>query len=179
MEQTAIEVKVSITPEDVHLSRKAYHRAKGHGLGFRILSVMSLCMYPVVVLGYIRGVHTLPSWLETLIIFLPIANFIIVPMMIKRTAVKTFEADKAFQEEQMYIFSDDGLRIKAKGATGRLAWREFKDIYEGKDYFLFFTANNLTQIIPKRSFNDPDDVQRLRALFRSKTLMNHDALKQY
>lgn len=174
-----IEVKVQITPQDILQSQKAYRKAKGHGQVFRLISIVCLFFYPIVIKSWMTHQALAPIWATTTIIALPLMNFIIVPAMIKKTAERSYEGNKAIQNEQTYIFSDDGMRLKAKGATGKLAWREFTEIYEGKDYFLFFAANQTTHVIPKKAFEQIADQQKLVTLYQSKTLMNHKALKAH
>jgi YcxB-like protein len=71
------------------------------------------------------------------------------------------------RERRRYSFSDRDVHFDSELMTCDLRWDSFSRIVESRRSFILYLAPLYGMVIPKRYLTNPDDLQRLRELFRN------------
>jgi len=83
-------------------------------------------------------------------------------------AKRQMASNKALNERIHYTFSDNGIDTRALSSSGHTAWENLYVVHETKTNFLLFISKNMMYTIPKRCFNDANDINSFRHLLRSR-----------
>ena len=75
---------------------------------------------------------------------------------------------KKISEPAKAIFSDKGLKTISESSSSEKTWGRFSNIFETQDDFIFYLMENVFFTIPKRFFQDKNQVIELKQLFREK-----------
>jgi hypothetical protein len=86
--------------------------------------------------------------------------------------VVTWNAHRQYQaaanpEPMRYCFHDDGIDIGSSQKAGWVPWEAFTDAIETSSAFLIFLEGDQHYLIPKRSFPEPQQADKLRQLVAS------------
>jgi len=162
-ESDNLTVIVTLTRNDYASALRALAEAKTIG---RILFWISL-----VVLGYFlyTWLHFFerPLWsagggaagLVLLLLFLKY----VVPILSARSFVKK-NPDKLGPAK--HSVGPDGTSYASRHGEGTTNWSAYLRIRETKDLFLLYTQSNFAQILPKRCFDNPDDMAKYRQILK-------------
>jgi len=71
-----------------------------------------------------------------------------------------------FCQQRRYSLSDRGVHFDSEFMTCDLRWGSFSRIMENPRSFVLYLAPLSGLVIPKKCLTKPDDIQRLRELFR-------------
>lgn len=71
------------------------------------------------------------------------------------------------REQRRYSFSDRDVHFDSELMTCDLRWDSFSRIVESRRSFILYLGPLYGMVIPKRYLTQPDDLQRLRELFRN------------
>ena len=71
------------------------------------------------------------------------------------------------REPRRYTFSTDGVHFDADLMTCDCRWGSFIRIVESRRSFLLYLSPLFAVVIPKAQLSTPDDISRLRQLFRN------------
>jgi len=72
----------------------------------------------------------------------------------------------------------EGTSYQSAHSEGKLAWTGFHQIRETPDLFLLYTQSNVAQIIPKRCFENPEQILVYREIVRKHYHGKTDLLKK-
>jgi hypothetical protein len=61
----------------------------------------------------------------------------------------------------------DGASYESSHGDGKTKWTAYLRIRETPRFFLLYTQSNFAQILPKRCFDSPDEVERYRQVLRA------------
>jgi len=61
----------------------------------------------------------------------------------------------------------DGASYEGQHGSGQISWSAFHRIRETRDLFLLYTQSNFAQILPKRCFERPEDIEAYRQIVRN------------
>jgi hypothetical protein len=89
-----------------------------------------------------------------------LALLLITPRLTARRLVEAIA--RGGDRHVSYRFDDEGITIRAAGATTTFAYRKLVRVREIKTALLLYTTHQIANIIPKRAFSD-SDLARVRA----------------
>ncbi|MFY9221194.1 MAG: YcxB family protein [Blastocatellia bacterium] len=73
-----------------------------------------------------------------------------------------------FQKDIRYSFSDDGYETSFSKGFSQVNWDNLVKVSETNKCFLFYLQKSMFQVIPKRAFNNADEINSLRKIIASK-----------
>src|SRR5579859_1201769 len=169
-------VTVTLTRRDYATALKAFASPKA-SLAKRILSLISIALlaYALYSMNATSG-----NWLYGLAFVVPFVALVAVffqyavPAWVARSFVKK-NPDKLGPIR--HEIGPDGTSYQSVHGDGRLAWTAFHRIRETPDFFLLYTQSNLAQIMPKRCFENKEDISRYREIVRQYYKGKMDLLK--
>ncbi|WP_425806774.1 YcxB family protein [Desulfitobacterium sp. Sab5] len=81
---------------------------------------------------------------------------------INKITKKIFDSDKIIQKEQIFKITFTTITINYGESISKITWDEIYRIRETEKQFLIFIAINKPIVIPKRFFENPEDISLLR-----------------
>jgi hypothetical protein len=84
------------------------------------------------------------------------------PWFTRRGLAKAFRTNKRLQEEMRFTFSPEGYAITGETFSGDNQWSGLHRVMETKDMFLFYHSTLTMNLVPKRAFKDPIEVEAVR-----------------
>jgi hypothetical protein len=86
------------------------------------------------------------------------------------SAARQFEKDERFRADITWTLDDEYIRIATRFQDVKLAWSNFRQAQEFKDYYLLIirTAGTALRPVPKRAFTSPEQEQAFRELVERK-----------
>jgi hypothetical protein len=148
LDKDKIGVEVKITEEDIISFNKSVFYGKITPSSFIVVSLLLFFMITVqIILQPPFG--KMPVF--TGVLLLVLLNFlVIVPLVLKRTAVNNFKTNKLLQKTYQYQIGTEGMEICSETGNAFIKWEELYKAMETKDAFCFFISNQQAHIIPKR-----------------------------
>lgn len=98
---------------------------------------------------------------------LPLAVLVLIFGGAYYSAKKHMASNRALSERVHYVFSESGIEGTSPSTSGQTAWQNIYAAHETKTNFLIFLSKNLMYVIPKRCFDDADQVASFKRLLRS------------
>jgi hypothetical protein len=151
---------------DVQLELRDYLRANYwylfNRMGFRWLLGLAIVMLPMTCFA----AFFIPDWPG---LFVPLSVpvlALVVFVGVYFKARKGMKSNKGLQQMIHYRFSADGIDAVAPSSSGHVEWELLFQAVETKHNFLIFIARNLMYTIPKRCFQDSDQMADFRQLLR-------------
>ncbi len=89
------------------------------------------------------------------------------PLLIRRGLAKAFRSNKRLQEQLRFTFTPEGYAMAGETFTGDNKWAGLHRVQETKDMFLFYHSTLTMNLVPKRAFSAPSDIEAVR-MFMSK-----------
>ncbi|WP_433944923.1 YcxB family protein [Paenibacillus sp. SN-8-1] len=99
--------------------------------------------------------------ISLIFLFISVAKLFIVPRM-------AFRREPKFKEEYHLLFNDDGILFKAGGINSNITWDYYNGIKETKDFIYLYYGKRGYSIIPKRAFENNEEVNKFLTMLRSK-----------
>jgi hypothetical protein len=90
------------------------------------------------------------------------------PNIIKKSAAKQFEASDELQKDTCFMFTAEGIRIFSQTQDISLVWDRGFYIIDSNDYFTLCRSNLVTFVIPKRCFENTEDLQTVTEMIHDK-----------
>jgi hypothetical protein len=87
---------------------------------------------------------------------------------------RAFRQRKDLQRPCKFTPSESGLGFETEGAQGAKPWSDYLKWKEGKSAFLLYMSDGMYQVLPKRFFSSPDEVDAFREMVREK-VARHEA----
>jgi hypothetical protein len=70
----------------------------------------------------------------------------------------------AINEPYIYTFTENELAIAGRLSSTNIKWEAIVKVRESKTDFLFYTTKSFAQFLPKRAFEDTEEMNELRVL---------------
>lgn len=156
---------------DVLLELKDYLRANYWFLfrRFRLLIIMLFFVAFVYPLLYFSGAMGEPSsnpnesnWG----FLVPIAVLLILFASVFFGSRRSLASNKMLHEKIRYSFSEGGVQAVALSSSGSQKWETVREAIETRHNFLLFIADRLMYVLPKRCFNDENQISSFKELLR-------------
>ena len=90
--------------------------------------------------------------------------FVYVPWKTRRI----YHQQKSLKREAHMRFDDTGLSAENEMGQGTTPWADYVKWKENERLFLLYISDPFFHMIPKRLFDDPGDIERLRKIFSEK-----------
>ena len=100
-----------------------------------------------------------------------IFGLLFVPFELKliwSTRARALRRDRAFQVDQTWTISADGIYTQTDDSEGRIGWGAVQRVLDSPVGFLVFTQRNLFHLLPKRAMT-PESAEQCRKLFAANT----------
>lgn len=140
----------------------------------RIYQRKRLPIYLVILVAYavfiVRAVDAHVGWFDPRILMVLVFAafmFLLAPMLVRRGLAKAFRSNKRLQEQLRFTFTAEGYAMAGETFTGDNKWAGLHRVQETKDMFLFYHSTVTMNLVPKRAFNAPSDIEAVR-MFMSK-----------
>ncbi len=166
------QIKYMITPED--------YKKVSFYLTFARKKDYPWLMAGVFVLAVIVIIWRLvsPGDIDTVmfgasIVYICIA--LLVPIVAVMTAKKFISTDQIIiGRERSMLFDENGIRETGEGSSDSIQWGQFHKVMEMKNYFLYFTNNLQSLIVPKR-YIDVQNQKEMRSFLKRKLGKKYDS----
>lgn len=79
--------------------------------------------------------------------------FLSIPYIIYLQAKKQYYSNKIFQEILEYHLTNESLKIKGETVDSIQKWNHFFKLKDAKDFFVFYSGQNVATLIDKKMFN--------------------------
>jgi len=83
------------------------------------------------------------------------------------SARRHMASNKALSERVHYVFSERGIEATAPSSSGYTAWKNIYEAHETRNNFLIFISKKMMYTIPKRYFENAEQVASFKKLLRS------------
>jgi hypothetical protein len=84
------------------------------------------------------------------------------------SARKHLTTNRLLNESHHLTFADDGIHSASASSSGHVGWGNISEVAETKSDFLLFVAYNQPVVIPKRCFQDGEQIDRFRMLLQER-----------
>jgi hypothetical protein len=171
---------------DVLLELKDYLRANYWFVFRKIRFFIAMCFfvafaYPLL---YFSGAMGDPSrnpnesnWGFLIPIAVLLICFVGVYVSVYFSSKRYLASNKLLQETIRFSFSETGIQTVAPSSSGSQKWETLREAIETKHNFLLFIADRQMYVLPKRCFNDDDQIRSFKELLRRR-LESHAKLKK-
>jgi hypothetical protein len=163
-------IKVQLTWKD-YLNANLLHSGSHpvvSMIGYAVM-VFSGCLILVALLLSLMGeIDMSPLMLLFLAGFLfaiPLYRYLFLPWRIR----KLFMQQKTLQAPYDYQFNETGLSCTSEFGNSNMPWSTFVRWKEDRELFMLYHSDVMFNMIPKRSFSDPQEIEA----FRSHLLKNN------
>ncbi len=95
------------------------------------------------------------------LIWLSLILYLVVMFVWMPTAKSYFQSNKFLQDNQLFVFSKDKLKIETEIGQSDFPWSYLYSVEENKNYFFIFIDKVQAFIIPKSSVPNIDDLKTL------------------
>jgi len=157
-----IEISGNLLPEDyvhaqyLHLRPRRTFKI----LGFLILIAVTWAAWYM----FFGGGSNVPGATKLMLpaagIYLLFFFFAYIPWKTRRT----YRQQKSLQREFRICFGDAGLSAENEIGNATTPWSDYTKWKENEHLFLLYVSDPVYHMIPKRLFNDSDDVSQLRQI---------------
>ena len=135
-----------------------------------LLIPIAICMFGILALSALSDFTGRTNYLRPAIIFVAVAAFVVClvfvfPYFLARNALRSSALSKG---DLHYMFTDTGAESTTPASQGRIEWHGFYRAVELNDFFLLYMSSRVFNVIPKRAFSGPDQIEAFRELLRSK-----------
>ncbi len=108
-----------------------------------------------------------------LLLGLPIFLFLVVPMLTYLRTKKYFEKNPSLSELTTFYFEPKRIEVVTLESHTTLTWRRIYKIREFKHYILIYQNRHIVYVVPKKSFDSLEDMQKVKDMIRTKTELGH------
>jgi hypothetical protein len=165
-----------------HLSFKEFLRFN-YGIFLKsrfviIFAVLAAFISIVISIAYLRGDLDLSGIkidYPTMGIFLFV--IIMMPVSIYFQSKRNYYSSRDLQKPITYQFTEQGVHSNGAHFTSDNTWDMYRRVVETKLFFLLYQSDLAFNIVPKRSFNNQEQVRELRKLVMSKPGLKHKLRK--
>jgi hypothetical protein len=138
---------------------------------FRFSSLIFFIAFVLGIIGatlncFILDAQNAASVLKTYILFLGIAGFLTIFPRIQIWLI--WRGTPSLHIESEYVIGEENIHIKNAVANASVQWEAFIKFGDTKSLFLIYVSKNLAHIIPKRTFQSPDQMDAFREILRRK-----------
>lgn len=98
----------------------------------------------------------------------PLFPLILITFFIFFSGYLAYKRVPDFQKDIRYSFSDDGYETSFSKGFSQVNWDNLVKVSETNKCFLFYLQKSMFQVIPKRAFNNADEINSLRKIIASK-----------
>lgn len=79
---------------------------------------------------------------------------------------RIYKSDKLFQKLQNYTINDTGIKMESESGNGTMKWDEVFRVDESKDSFLIYLSRIKALMLPKKFFDNDEQMKLFRKLVR-------------
>jgi len=101
--------------------------------------------------------------------------FLALPFWIRRAALKMYAQKPDRDMEVTYEISESGIRSKTSLAASENSWAFFQKVVRERDGFMLYPSGSMFHWLPMHAFRDPEDIERVVDLAKSKVKEYVDA----
>jgi hypothetical protein len=157
-----VQLQYEITPAD-HLEMIKAVRASSTARLLRYcLDIFAITLGIFI---YLCGDHWTGSFFVSFFLLSPIALRFLLPRWIAR---RRYRRNPRLYGLRTVTLDENGLISDSKIAHTEIRWESFEHFGETKNLFLLHQTKDCIGIIPKRTVSDPEQLEALRLLLRSK-----------
>lgn len=159
-------VIVTLTQKDYAVALRALAKSRS-GWFSRVLFWASVAFLGWLVYSLLRNSEA--QLLSIMLVAAGVALFLlffnyVVPSLSARSFVKK-NPDKLGPAK--HSIGPDGTSYESKHGSGQTSWSAFARVRETHDLFLLYTQSNFAQILPKRCFENPGEIEKYRQILRT------------
>lgn len=163
----------NVTHVHVHVRFESADFQHSLFVGLRRIRFLGALLGVVVVLGVIL---TWPHNTDPITVVVALASLVCPVLMVVVLFLLIlvaygrgmYKGLKPHQRVAAYVFGSTHVRASNEKSWSETAWEDFAGSYETKRAFFLVGSGNQLYPIPKRSFANPDDMNRLKALLAEK-----------
>lgn len=166
-ENKSSEVVVDINLEENDAYKfNLWQTYKGSAVRPAIIIALIGLIYFLSLLGRIINEGYRPPAYAYLFLFV-IAGLLCIPFYIKKSVHKAVEENNFTQQTMHCRFTEKEIQVKSEKSHIELSWDRIFGVLENRNYFAVYTSKSQMLLIPKRSFNNSEDINILRDIIKS------------
>ena len=159
-----VELEIQVTLRDI-FRFNAWHRYRRWYavLAYGVFLALALFLTVGVVFA---GSSIAREQLFPIMIFLWV--FLVLTQLFTRWRIaRSFRSNAALQTPVRYAVSTNGVSLDASWGSARQAWSVYRRAGESRSAFYLYMSHMQAQILPKRCFTSPEQMDRFRQLVRA------------
>ena len=162
-------VKLEILTIKYHNNEKEYARImRKYYSKFLRTKFDTILALLLIILGTISGAYD--GYSTSIITMISIGIFFIFLMYLANfvTPIVRFRQEKKFIDEYFLEFNEEGIDFKTKQLNSKVGWSYYNKVWESKEAFYLFYAKSMFTFIPKRTFENEEQIKKFRELLTQK-----------
>lgn len=96
-----------------------------------------------------------------------VATFFLKPLTIMLSSKRYFNSNKLLQQQMRYDFGDVSFNLNSESGSANIKWENLYKVNEYKEVFALFISRLQAYIIPKRCFENKEDMERFKEILRA------------
>jgi hypothetical protein len=162
----SMRIMVALNRADIRRAETDYQLQVGRGNSHLMLGMLIFNLAFGIMRLVLRGPEIFGLLFVILVIAAMIYGYIIGPAI----AVRRFDRDPGSGKGAVWNINADEIILQSGGTETRFDWSQFRDFMEGGQTFLLLKSDSRRsfQIIPKRVFETPEQIDGFRQLLKSK-----------
>jgi hypothetical protein len=137
-----------------------------------LVAILLTIVAPILLAVFVNTYPPVVSWdwvvsHAMLPVFLVLALTFLVLVMPYLAARKLIAAQTSAPKLLKVFFSSEGIRSDGDGFSSMIAWRLLKTVRETECLFLLYLSPGSAMLVPKRFFQNPDELEKWRQLVAS------------
>ncbi|HZK82556.1 MAG TPA: hypothetical protein VFC46_15845 [Humisphaera sp.] len=135
-------------------------------LPFAILSFLCFMLMPWIPVSGHSSLRQ--KYRDYFVLFLPWLIFMVVPLIIRFSAKKRWNAAPNLQEPRVYEFSDAGISVTGRSFAGSTLWNLIPRAEMAGPMILLIGTQREAHIVPLDAVGDSEKVESFKSLIRRK-----------
>jgi hypothetical protein len=135
-----------------------------------LVAILLFIVAPVLLALFVNTYPPVVSWDWVLTNAAPVAYGLLAIMFLVLVAPyvcakKQFAAQSQPPKILKVSFTSEGISSEGTGFSSKVAWTFVKTVRETESFFLLYYSASAAMVVPKRCFNNPEEMERWRNLF--------------
>lgn len=155
-----VEIKVKLNENDIVEFQKAhYSKSVKPGLRYTLIAIIAVLFVINLIIDIQNGYYySLTGALLGIILIVLLST----PLAFHLSAKKSLKTNKMLMATHTYTLNEESISSVSETSSMNSKWSDMYDFRESRNHFLFYISNNQAFLIPKRLFNNNEELSFVR-----------------
>lgn len=182
--ENIIKLKVKLTPEDMKAYSSAIIKERKTSNIILIISLLMIIPLDIFNINAVLAAKSNSEAAQLIVYALSVNVFIIAINVLPGYSIrlankKNYNKSKLIQNARTYEFTDNKIIVSSSNGISNIEWDTIYKIVELKPCFQIFTSYGIASVLPKRCFNNAEQIKKLISLLYDKVPVQKLKLKNY